>query len=75
MRLNEFENRSVNRRALLKKAKLESRELRHPQLSIAQSLHPVAKFGQVAFIYRLSDVERSRFNVQVDNPGIVAVVA
>lgn len=64
------------RRASLTKALpvLKFDKLHDPKLPVGEFFEPAFDFVEVVRVYRLSNVERRRLNVDVDNPGIVAVV-
>lgn len=74
MTLRQFNNGFVKIRLGIQRPVLKVDELRDENLSRRKAVQPVSKFGQVSFIYRLTDLERGQLKVQLDNPGIVAVV-
>lgn len=53
---------------------LKFNEAWNPNLAVWQRMEPAFDFGEVACIYRLTNVERRALKVDVDNPGIIAVV-
>ena len=74
MRLNKFDDGLMDFAGRRQFAELGADEIREPQFAIGEALHPFTKFGEVLFLYRLTDLERRQFQVGVNNPGVVAVV-
>lgn len=74
MTQNQFNNRFVKIGVRIKPAPLEIHKFHNEQLARRKLVNPVSKFGQVQFIYRLTDVERRKFKVEFNNPGVVAII-
>ncbi len=74
MTMKKFYNRLMDNARGSKLTKLEANKLEDVKLSGWKSIHPATKFGQVMFLYRLTDLERRELGVQLDNPGVIAVV-
>ncbi len=53
---------------------LKLNEAWDPNLAIRQRMEPAFDFSEVVCIYRLTNVERRALKVEVDNPGVIAVV-
>lgn len=74
MRAQKFLN-SEMRNALGGKATvLVGNELRNPKLTRIQPLKPTLKFGQVCFLYRVSDLESGDAGIEVNGSRVIAVV-
>jgi hypothetical protein len=75
MRLQQFGNSQVRNTFGREVSVLKADELYEPKSSVRKALEPAGDFTEMVFIYRLSDVERRRLKVQINNPGIIAVIA
>jgi hypothetical protein len=64
----------MNQARRVESSKLKLNEFWYPKVTRIEALEPFSKFDEVFFVYRLTDLERSQFHVQADNPGYVAII-
>ena len=74
MRTNCFKDSGVRSALLGKRSVLKRDEFRQANFSIWELGSPAFEFNEMIRFYRLPDVERRRLKIQVNNPGLVAVV-
>jgi hypothetical protein len=75
MSLNQLDDRSVRRTAFRKLPILEVDEFGEKVAVVAQRLHPVSKFSDMLFVYRLAAIRTDQAEIQLDQPYCVTVVA
>ncbi len=74
MKLNQFKRGFVQVVTPVQFPVLFGDELGEPGHAVRAALDPVAKFSDMLFLYRLSDLERRQLKVEFNNPGVDAVV-
>lgn len=75
MTFQKINDRAVNDAGRFEFSELENNELRKQAFGIGERLHPVSKFSDMVFVHRLSYMERGGTKINLNDSGVIAVVA